>query len=81
MNVIFEKFQKEYLDLRDDHRGSKDKIRIQEITIGEKAAKDEVDNMKKHLDLLPTKEEVIQLRTYMRTNIDKFKDESEQFKS
>lgn len=36
--------------------------------------------MKKHLDMLPTKDEVIQLRTYMRTNIDKFKDESEQFK-
>lgn len=79
INAIFEKFQREFLDLRDDHRGSKDRIKISEISLTEKAAKSAVVLMQEHLEELPTKEEVIALRNYMRTNIDKFRDENAQF--
>ena len=34
---MIEKFQKELLDLRDDHRSSKDRIRTLELQIQEKA--------------------------------------------
>lgn len=79
MNAIFEKFQREFLDLRDDHRGSKDRIKISEISLTEKAAKSAVVLMQEHLNELPTKAEVIALRNYMRTNIDKFREENQQF--
>ena len=65
--------------MRDDHRSSKDRIRLSEIEIIGKASKTAVDMMKDHLDQLPTKEEVIGLRNYMRTNIDSFRESNEQF--
>jgi len=62
----FEKLQKELLDLRDDHRNSKDRIRNLETMIGEKVEKFELADVKQFLALLPTKEEVTTLRTYMK---------------
>ena len=56
---MIEKTQKELLDLRDDHRNSKERIRSLEILINEKVQKTELAKVKDHIDLLPTKEEVV----------------------
>ena len=42
---MIEKLQKELLDLRDDHRSSKDRIRSLELKIEEKAEKKALDKV------------------------------------
>ena len=74
-----EKLQKELLDLRDDHRNSKERIRNLETLIGDKVNKVELDAVKEYQQLLPTKEEVTQLRNYMKSNIDKFAADNDSF--
>lgn len=79
VDAMIEKTQKELLDLRDDHRNSKERIRSLEVLIGEKVQKTELAEVKDHIELLPTKEEVVSLRTYMRTSIDKFTNDNNSF--
>ena len=67
------------MDLRDDHRNSKERIRNLETMIGDKVNKEELEAVKEYQQVLPTKEEVNQLRTYMRSNIDKFAADNDAF--
>jgi hypothetical protein len=71
--------QKELLDLRDDHRNSKERIRILELAIEKKLEKTDHETLKTHIDLLPTKEEVTTLRTYMKNNIESFTNDNSSF--
>lgn len=79
MEKSFEKLQKELLDLRDDHRNSKERIRNLEVIIGEKVNNNELAEVKEYMALLPTKDEVTGLRNYMKQNIDKFAADNNSF--
>ena len=79
MITMIEKLQKELLDLRDDHRSSKERIRTLELSNEEKAEKKALAKVQEYLDLLPTKDEVVQLRTYMKQSIEKFTAENRDF--
>ena len=76
---MFEKLQKELLDLRDDHRNSKERIRILELAIEKKLEKTEHETIKEYIELLPTKEEVTTLRNYMKNNIESFSNDNSSF--
>lgn len=77
--TMVEKLQKDLLELRDDHRWSKDRLRSLEQAIGLKAEKKALDKVQEYLDLLPTKDEVVQLRSYMKSSIEKFTSENKDF--
>lgn len=78
---MVEKMQKELLDLRDDHRYSKERLRAIEVGLPDKVEKYELEEIKEFLQLLPTKEEVTTLRHHMRNNIDKFAEDNANFKN
>ena len=65
--------------MRDDHRSSKERIRTLELSNEEKAEKKALAKVQEYLDLLPTKDEVVQLRTYMKQSIEKFTSENRDF--
>ena len=67
-----EKVARDLLELRDDHRSSKDRLRSLELHVAEKAMKREVDEVRLLLELLPTKEEVTTLRNHMKVSIENF---------
>ena len=79
--TMIEKLQKDLLELRDDHRSSKDRLRTLEQTIEHKAEKKELGKVQVYLDLLPTKDEVVQLRGHMKSSIEKFTIENRDFTS
>lgn len=81
LEQMVEKMQKELLDLRDDHRYSKERLRAIEVGLPDKVEKYELVEIKDFLQLLPTKEEVTTLRHYMRNNIDKFAEDNTNFKN
>lgn len=78
---MIEKLQKDLLEVRDDHRNSKDRLRALDQQIETKAEKGTVEKVQEYLDLLPTKEEVVQLRNHMKTSIEKFTVENRDFTS
>ena len=80
MERMCDKIQQDMKDLRDDHRASKDRIRVLEVNMPEKVEKFALQEVKEFMQLLPTKEEVTSLRTYTRTNIDKFQEDNAEFK-
>ena len=79
--TMIEKLQKELLDLRDDHRSSKDRIRALELQVPQKAETKELAKVQEYLDLLPTKDEVVQLRSYLKNSIEKFTTDNKDFSS
>ena len=76
-----EKVAKDLLEVRDDHRSSKDRLRSLELHVAEKAMKREVDELRQLLELLPTKEEVTTLRNHMKTSIETFSQSNDTFSS
>ena len=79
MNVLFDKLQKELLDLRDDHRNSKERIRHLETTIATKVETSELKLVQEHLEMLPTKDEVMTLRNFMKNSVEKFQTDNDNF--
>lgn len=77
--AAIEKLSKELLDLRDEHRNSKERIRILETVITNKVEKQDFSELKAHIELLPTKEEVLKLRQFMKESVDNFKGDNEMF--
>ena len=73
MMSLFEKIKKDFLNLRDDHANSKERIGISETLIDMKAQDKEFKEVKGHLELLPTKDQILEMKDYMNTNIDEFK--------
>ena len=72
LTAMNDKVARDLLELRDDHRSSKDRLRTLELHVAEKAMKREVEEVRLLLELLPTKEEVTNLRNHMKVSIDTF---------
>ena len=79
MIAMNDKVAKDLLELRDDHRSSKDRLRSLELHVAEKAMKREVEEVRQLLELLPTKEEVTSLRHNMKVSIETFSNSNDTF--
>ena len=68
----FTRLENELTELREDHCLSKDRIKALEIMVEQKAEENTIVEIQSHLKLLPTKAEVIELRSHMKTCLEKF---------
>lgn len=81
LEEMIEKTQKELLDLRDDHRHSKERVNKLEVELPGKVDDFKLIEVSEFMQLLPTREEVSSLRNHMKNNIDKFGEDNIKFKN
>ena len=70
--LLIKKLNTELTQLKEDHQYSRERISTLEETVLEKAELTSVSEINDYLELLPTKEEVLELREHMRVSLDKF---------
>ena len=78
---IIDKLQHEFQTLKEDHRKSKDRIRKLEVKIDTKANQIDLSEVKEHLKILPTTDELNQMRLEMRQTLEKYNQERDEFSS
>ena len=76
---IIDKLQHENQSLREDHRVSKERIRKLEVKIDTKANQIDLTEVKQHIKILPTTQELNQMRVEMRATLDQYKRERDEF--